>query len=149
MYKNTIICVNNFTNRETNRENVEKIFKEDNVLCLKSYFDERKYDEILPFILIDAIITGIESNAIQCINYIIDLIEHHDNIFCIQLIENAIIKISDMNPTEIKVKFDYNIFNELNKKINELNRKKERFTECFKECLETIIHTYDKMDEDI
>ena len=71
---------------------------------LKKYIEERKYNKVSTTFLIDAIITGIEKNAIKCIKYIAD---QNNNLFCIQLIENAIIKISEIPARSLQAQAGY------------------------------------------
>ena len=131
--QNHIICVSSPI--VTDVSELNQIFKEKDLPCLKKYIYEMKYNGIFPTFLIDAIISGIEENALNCIKYIIEL----NDLFCIQLIENAIIKISYMNPNEIRSRFISNIFNELDNK-NLTNFSKER--------LKIIIEICNEMDVD-
>ena len=135
MFDNTIICVE-LDNDENIRE-FNQFFIENDLSSLKKYIEERKYNKVSTTFLIDAIITGIEKNAIKCIKYIAD---QNNNLFCIQFIENAIIKISEMDSNEIRVRFDCNIFNELN--------ERKYLTQFSKDCLLNIIDTYNEMDVD-
>lgn len=119
-------------------ENVRKfrqILTENDLPTLKTYIANEKYCEGFPPYLIDAVITGIEKNAIECIKYIAD----QDNLFCIQLVLNAIIKISNMNPNEIRKRFDPNIFNELSKRKN---------LQDYNDYFAIVINTYNEMDVD-
>ena len=135
MIDNTIICV-----RLDNDENISQFnqfFIDDDLSSLKKYIGEKKYIGVFPTFLIDAIITGIENNANKCIEYIAD---QDNNLFVIQLIENAIIKISKMNSNEIRVRFDCNIFNKFNERKN--------LSQFTKSCLGHIIKTCNEMDVD-